>query len=282
MIIDGRAIAQKIEQRIQSIVHKLHVRKPALAFIRVGEHPASHSYIRMKKKKCAEVGIVSIDREFPEEISQEKLLEEIEALNQNPLVDGILIQLPLPHQIQTHVVLSAIDPTKDVDGFHPLNVGKLLIGQSDGFFPCTPYGIVLLLSHSGIDPSGKHVVILGRSNIVGKPLAALLMQKQEGRNATVTVAHSQTRNLNALCRSADILVAAMGVPQFVTEEMVQKSAVVIDVGINRVDGKIVGDVDFDRVASKCSAITPVPGGIGPMTIATLLSNTLLSFQRRAI
>lgn len=280
MIIDGRAVAQKIEEHLKGAIAKIHGRKPSLAFIRVGEHPASHSYIRMKKKKCAEVGILSVDREFSDEISQDALLREIEALNQNPLVDGILIQLPLPSHINSHEILSAVDPTKDVDGFHPLNVGKLLIGQSDGFFPCTPYGIVVLLSHAGIDPAGKHVVILGRSNIVGKPLAALMMQKQEGRNATVTVAHSQTLNLKALCRTADILIAAMGVPHFVTEDMVRPGTIVIDVGINRIDGAIVGDVDYANVAPKCSAITPVPGGVGPMTIAMLLSNTLLSFQRR--
>lgn len=280
MIIDGRAIAEKIEEQLKRAVAKIKGRKPSLGFVRVGDHPPSLSYIRRKKKKCAEIGILSFDIELPQTTSQERILEEINSLNHNEALDGILVQLPLPPQINPQAILSFIDPTKDVDGFHPLNIGKLLIGELDGFFPCTPYGIVILLSHAGIDPSGKHVVILGRSNIVGKPLAALLMQKKEGGNATVTVAHSHTRNLKVLCQTADILVAAMGSPHFVTEDMITKGSVVIDVGINQVNGKIVGDVDFANVAPKCTAITPVPGGIGPMTIAMLLSNTLLSFQRR--
>lgn len=280
MIIDGQAIAEKIEEQLKRAIAKIKGRKPSLGFVRVGDHSSSLAYIRRKKKKCAEIGILSIDRELPGNISQETLLEEIIALNQTESLDGILIQLPLPSHIHPHVILSSIDPAKDVDGFHPINMGKLLIGELDGFFPCTPYGIVVLLSHAGIDPSGKHVVILGRSNIVGKPLAALLMQKKEGANATVTIAHSQTHNLKTLCQTADILVAAMGAPHFVTEDMVTPNTVVIDVGITKVDGRIVGDVDFANVAPKCRAITPVPGGIGPMTIAMLLSNTLLSFQRR--
>ncbi len=280
MIIDGRAIAQKIQQDLKMVTQKIAGRKPSLAFVRVGEHPPSISYIQSKKKKSTEVGILSLDRELPENTSQERLLEEIHLLNQNELVDGILVQLPLPSHINPDAIVSFIDPSKDVDGFHPLNIGKLLIGETDGFFPCTPYGIVTLLSHAKINPSGKHVVILGRSNIVGKPLAALLMQKREGANATVTIAHRQTTQLKELCQTADILVAAMGSPHFVTQEMVTPNTVVIDVGINRIGNKIVGDVDFENVAPKCAAITPVPGGVGPMTIAMLLSNTLLSFQRR--
>jgi methylenetetrahydrofolate dehydrogenase (NADP+) / methenyltetrahydrofolate cyclohydrolase len=280
MILDGRAVAQKIEEQLKSDIAKTEGRKPGLVFIRVGDDPASLSYVRSKSKKCAEIGIFSADRAFSANISLERLLEEINLLNHNESIDGILVQLPLPSHINPYKVFSFIDPTKDVDGFHPLNVGKLFIGESDGFFPCTPYGIVTLLLHANIDPSGKQVVILGRSNIVGKPLAALLVQKRAGANATVTIAHSQSRNLKTICQTADILVVAMGSPHFVTEELVKPNAVVIDVGINRRDGKIVGDVDFIRVAPKCVAITPVPGGVGPMTIAMLLSNTFLSFQRR--
>jgi len=279
MILDGKAIAKKIEEQVCSATSHLQGRKPSLAFIRVGEDPASLTYIKMKKKKCAEVGITSYDVELSKEVSEEVLLREIDHLNTDPEIDGILVQLPLPPHINSHHILSAITPEKDVDGFHPINMGKLLLGETGGFFPCTPYGILVLLKHANIDPAGKHVVILGRSNIVGKPLAALLCQKQEGANATVTLAHSRTENLKTLCQSADILIAAMGNPHFVKADMVKEGAIVIDVGINRVDGKLIGDVDFDAVAPKCSLITPVPGGVGPMTIALLLSNTLLSYQR---
>lgn len=281
MIIDGKAIARKIEQKLKGAIANLQERRPGLAFVLVGTHPASVAYIRMKKKKCSEVGIISIDKELPEMTSEEELLRVIASLNEDPNVDGILVQLPLPLHIRTTHILESIDPNKDVDGFHPMNVGKLLLGEKSGFFPCTPYGITILLSHSEIKTEGKHVVILGRSNIVGKPLAALLMQKEEGANATVTVAHSATENLHAICASADILIAAMGKPRFVKANMVKRGAVVIDVGINRVEEGLVGDVDFASVAPLCRAISPVPGGVGPMTIAMLLSNTLLSYQRRA-
>jgi len=281
VIIDGKKIASEIEKTLKSAIDKIHGRKPALAFILVGEDPASMAYIRMKKKKCKEVGIVSIDRELPDSISEEELLSIITEFNQDPEVDGILTQLPLPLHIRTEKILEAIDPKKDVDGFHPINMGKLLLGETKGFFPCTPYGITILLKHAKVETKGKHVVIVGRSNIVGKPLAALLMQKREGANATVTVAHSASQNLQEICKSADILIAAMGNPHFIKADMVKEGAVVIDVGINRKDGKLVGDVDFDFVAPKCAAITPVPGGVGPMTIAMLLSNTLLSYQRSA-
>lgn len=280
MIIDGKAIAEKITSNIKEAIDHLRGRKPTLSFVLVGDNPASLSYIRMKKKKCAEIGITSKDLEFSSNISEEMLLEEIAKLNRDPAIDGILVQLPLPKHICTERIIEAIDPQKDVDGFHPINMGKLLLGEKDGFFPCTPYGVKILLAHSGIDPKGKHVVIVGRSNIVGKPLAAMLMQKQEGANATVTIAHSLTKNLKEICNSADILIAAIGKPHFVTADMVKEKSVVIDVGINRLDGKVVGDVDFEKVAPKCSHITPVPKGIGPMTIAMLLSNTLLSYQRR--
>lgn len=280
MNIDGKQIAKKIEENLQTAIEKIKGRKPALAFVLVGSDPASMTYIKMKKKKCEEIGILSLDLELSENVTEEILLEKIAELNDDPIIDGILVQLPLPKHIHANKILESIDPSKDVDGFHPVNMGKLLLGEKGGFIPCTPYGVFILLSHANIDPAGKHVVILGRSNIVGKPLAALLMQKEKGANATVTIAHSQTKNLEELCASADILIAAIGNPQFVKANMVKEGAIVIDVGINRVDGKLVGDVDFEAVAPKCSQITPVPRGVGPMTIAMLLSNTLLSYQRR--
>ena len=284
-LIDGISIAQQIRDRIAGAIAHLAHRKPGLAFILVGSNPASESYIRMKKKACGEVGILSFDCELPAAVSEEQLLKEINRLSKDPRVDGILVQLPLPAHINTMHILAAVDPHKDVDGFHPLNMGKTLLGEDDGFLPCTPHGIQVLLTESQIPLLGKHVVIVGRSNIVGKPLAAILMQKAPHCNATVTVAHSLSENLPALCRSADILIAAMGKPRFIKKEMVREGAVVVDVGINRIAGpqgkaQIVGDVDFDEVASRCSRITPVPGGVGPMTIALLLSNTLLSYQRR--
>lgn len=283
MIIDGQQIAKEIEANLQLAISRLTHRPPGLGFILVGDNPASRSYIKMKKGKCAEVGIVSFDRELPGQITEDVLLKEIEALNQNPDVDGILVQLPLPKHLNTSSILMAIDPNKDVDGFHPINVGKMLLGEHGGFLPCTPLGIHVLLMRAQIPLLGKHVVIVGRSNIVGKPLAALLMQKEPHCNATVTVAHSLTENLAEICRTADVLVAAIGKPRFIKKEMVKKGACVIDVGINREAGnlkKIVGDVDFEQVAPIASAITPVPKGVGPMTIAMLLSNTLLSYQRR--
>ncbi len=284
-LIDGNKIAKEIQDKISEAISHLTHRKLGLAFVLVGNDPASHTYIRMKKQRCFDVGITSFDCELPSTITENELLREIDKLNINPAVDGILIQLPLPPHINALNIQSAVDPTKDVDGFHPLNVGKMLIGNNDGFLPCTPHGIQVLLTHAQIPVFGKHVVIVGRSNIVGKPLAAILMQKAPHCNATVTVAHSQTKNLKEICLSADILVAAMGVPQYIKSDMIQEGAVVIDVGINRIKGpdgkqKIVGDVDFETVLPKCSQITPVPGGVGPMTIALLLSNTLLSYQRR--
>ena len=285
MIIDGIAIAKSIEDRITHAIRHLKSRPPGLAFILVGEHPASRAYVRMKKKKCAEVGILSIDRELPATVSQEQLLHEIDTLNRDDAIDGILIQLPLPSHLSTSQVLRAVDPAKDVDGFHPINMGKLLLGELDGFLSCTPKGVHVLLTHSQIPLLGKHVVIVGRSNIVGKPLAGILMQKAPHCNATVTIAHSMTERLSEVCRSADILIASIGQPRFIKADMVKKGAVVIDVGINRIIGpnkepRLVGDVDFEQVAPLCSHITPVPGGVGPMTIAMLLSNTLLSYQRQ--
>jgi len=283
-LINGNKVAKQIQEKIGQAISSLAHRKPGLAFVLVGSNPASQTYIRMKKKRCEEVGIVSFDYEFPETISEAELLHHIALLNAHSAIDGILIQLPLPPHINTLHILRAVDPAKDVDGFHPLNVGKMLLGESSGFLPCTPLGIQVLLTHAQIPLFGKHVVIVGRSNIVGKPLAAMLMQKAPNCNATVTVAHSQTEHLPEICRSADILVAAIGAPQFIKAEHVRDGATVVDVGINRIclpDGRkqIVGDVDFGGVAKKCSSITPVPGGVGPMTIAMLLSNTLLSYQR---
>ncbi len=284
-VVNGVAIAKTIEHGIARAVGSLKARPPGLAFILVGDRAASRSYVRMKKKKCQEVGILSVDRELTENTTEERLLEEIDQLNRDPEIDGILVQLPLPPHISTPRIMQAIAPDKDVDGFHPINMGKLLLGETDGFVSCTPKGILVLLTAMQIPLLGKHVVIIGRSNIVGKPLAALLMQKAPHCNATVTVVHSLTERLEELCLSADILIAAMGVARFVKAYMVREGATVIDVGINRIvgpDGKplIVGDVDFDAVAPKCAHITPVPGGIGPMTIALLLHNTLLSYQRR--
>lgn len=284
IVIDGTAIAEKIQANLAHTIREISGRPPGLAFVLVGDNAASRTYIRMKKKNCSKIGIVSIDKEFSASISEAQLLEEIAQLNRDPTVDGILVQLPLPSHILPQKIMEAVDPRKDVDGFHPLNIGKMFLGETDGFLPCTPQGIIVLLSESQIPVSGKHVVIVGRSNIVGKPLAALLMQKAPSCNATVTVAHSLTKNLKEICLSADILVAAIGSPRFITKEMVKEGAVVVDVGVNRVVDKsgssLVGDVDFDQVAPRSSYITPVPGGVGPMTIAMLLSNTLLAYKKR--
>lgn len=279
-LIDGKKVAQEIQTDIAYKISQLKGRKPGLAVILVGENPASQSYVRSKKKACASTGMVSIGIELPSSISQSDLIKEIEKLNRDPNVDGILVQLPLPPHIDEQAITAAIDPNKDVDGFHPVNVGKMLLGDESGFLPCTPHGIKILLQRSQIPIEGKHVVIVGRSNIVGKPLAAILMQKKPHCNATVTVVHSQSENLKELTRSADILVAAIGRPFFISKEMVKPHSTVIDVGINRLhDGRLVGDVDFQNVSEVVDHITPVPGGIGPMTIAMLLQNTLLSFLK---
>lgn len=279
-LIDGKKCAEKIEADLKKRIATF-LRPPGLAFILVGDDPASETYIRMKKKKCEQLGILSKDKTFPKTVTEQELLSHVNQLNRDLSVDGILIQLPLPKHLSTPKILEAIHPSKDVDGFHPINVGKMLLGETDGFLPCTPLGVQKLLIDSHISVEGKHVVILGRSNIVGKPLAAILMQKAPHCNATVTLAHSHTQNLPQITQSADILVAAIGKAHFVTASMVKKGAVVIDVGINRLGDKIVGDVDFDNVAPLTSSITPVPGGVGPMTIAMLMANTVLSFERRA-
>lgn len=278
ILIDGKKQATAVLDEIQQRLSLLPGRRPGLAFILVGHNPASESYVRAKRKACTKVGILSTLIELPANVSQTELLGTIAALNEDPTIDGILIQLPLPRPLSERAVMLAIDPTKDVDGFHPLNMGKLLLGEEGGFIPCTPLGIKTLLGAYQISVSSKRVVIVGRSNIVGKPLAALLVQKREDCNATVTIAHSQSAHLPEITKSADILIAAIGKPRFIRKEMVKPGSVVIDVGINRLDnGKIVGDVDFDAVAPLTSHITPVPGGVGPMTIAMLLQNTFFSY-----
>ncbi len=276
-MIDGKQIASQIIQEIKVAVEPICGRKPGLAFILVGDNPASESYIRMKDKACSTTQMKSTLIRLPAGTSEAELLSKIDLLNQDTTIDGILVQLPLPSHINESTITQAITPRKDVDGFHPINLGKLLQGDEAAVIPCTPHGIKVLLEKSNIDVSGKHVVIVGRSNIVGKPLAALLMQKKPGCNATVTLCHSRTKNLAEITRTADILIAAIGQPHFIKKEMVKPGATVIDVGINRVDGKIVGDVDFETVAPIASHITPVPGGVGPMTIAMLMQNTLQSY-----
>lgn len=287
MIIDGKAIAQELQEETRAKVTGFADRKPTLAVILVGDDPASKVYVGMKAKQCHKIGMHSIDLHLDAHISEEELLKEVERLNNDPEIDGILVQLPLPKHISVDRVIETISPEKDVDGFHPVNVGKMLIGNNTGFLPCTPHGIKVLLDRCDIEIEGKHVVIVGRSNIVGKPTAAILMQRAPRCNATVTVVHSYTHNLKDICRSADILIGAIGKPLFITEDMVKDGAVVIDVGINRVDDpnskrgyRIVGDVDFETIKDRCSHITPVPGGVGPMTIAMLLHNTVLSYERR--
>jgi methylenetetrahydrofolate dehydrogenase (NADP+)/methenyltetrahydrofolate cyclohydrolase len=279
MIINGTKIAQEIEGEIWEAISKLEGRPPSLAFIRVGEDPASIAYINQKKRKCQEVGIHSIDHVLPKSTSQDTLMELVALLNKDEAVDGILIQLPLPKQLNPQLILTAIDPNKDIDGFHPVNMGKLLSGEISGFFSCTPFGIATLLERLGIEIGGQHVVIVGRSNIVGKPLAALLVQKRQGANATVTIAHSATPNLHKLTKQADILVAAIGKANYIRGDMVKPGATVIDVGINQDNGKLIGDVCFDEVKEVAANLTPVPGGVGPMTIAMLLFNTLEAYKR---
>lgn len=284
MLLDGKGAAREILEGIKQKSALYPQRKPCLAVVLVGEHPASQIYVQRKIQACQEVGIVSRRIDLPKTATKEEVLERVEQLNQDPTVDGILVQLPLPPQIPPQLINYAINPEKDVDGFHPENMGKLLLGETDGFIPCTPLGVVTLLEMNHVSLAGKSGVILGRSNIVGKSLAALLMQNSPWGNATVTVAHSQTKNIPQICREADFLIAAMGQPQFVKEDMVKEGAIVVDVGINRIQdpsdphkSKIVGDVDFKNVSQKAAWITPVPHGIGPMTIAMLMSNTLKSF-----
>jgi methylenetetrahydrofolate dehydrogenase (NADP+)/methenyltetrahydrofolate cyclohydrolase len=275
-IIDGKKISSDIQIEIKKDVDQLKQKGiiPGLAVILVGLNPASKVYVSMKQKACSSLGIYSEEHKLEENTSQETLIKLINKLNADPKINGILVQLPLPKQIDTNVVLETIIPEKDVDGFHPYNVGKLVAGTPT-FVACTPYGVIKLLEYSKVDMAGKEAVIIGRSNIVGKPVAMLLMQE----NATVTICHSKTKDLPAVCRRADILIAAIGKPKMVTKEYIKKGAVVIDVGVNRLpDGTLCGDVDFDNVKDLTSMITPVPGGVGPMTITMLMFNTLKSVK----
>jgi methylenetetrahydrofolate dehydrogenase (NADP+)/methenyltetrahydrofolate cyclohydrolase len=282
-ILDGKALAKEVWAEVAAGVAKMgekHRVTPGLAVVLVGDDPASGIYVRNKRRACADVGLLNETFELPSSTSESDLLGLIEKLNRDDRFHGILVQLPLPEQINEQTVIQAISPAKDVDGIHPFNLGKLAQGRPD-FVPGTPAAIQQLLLRNGYDPAGRNVVICGRSEIVGKPLAILLMQRQAGANATVTVCHTKTRDLSDLTRRADILVAAMGRPNAITADMVREGAVVIDVGINRVEDstrkrgyRLVGDVDFEAVSAKAEAITPVPGGVGPMTIAMLLVNTL--------
>jgi methylenetetrahydrofolate dehydrogenase (NADP+)/methenyltetrahydrofolate cyclohydrolase len=276
-IIDGKKIAAEIRGRIKEETGRLAAQgcQPGLAAVLVGDNPASVIYVRNKRKACEEAGIYSEEHTLPEATKQEDLLKLILRLNNDPKIHGILIQLPLPKQIDTEQVLYAVNPKKDVDGLHPNNVGHLTMG-SPVFVPCTPAGVMAMLDYHKLPIEGRRAVIVGRSNLVGRPVSLLLMH----RNATITVCHSRTRDIASVCREGDILVAAIGKPRFVTAEMVKPGAVVIDVGINRLpDGKLVGDVDYEPVSKKADWITPVPGGVGPMTIAMLLKNTLESAKR---
>jgi methylenetetrahydrofolate dehydrogenase (NADP+)/methenyltetrahydrofolate cyclohydrolase len=275
-IVDGRALAAQIQREVAQRVAELNRGgvQPGLAFVRVGEDAASKVYVGRKEKTCAELGIFSQTHILPETATESELLALLNKLNGDPRLHGILVQAPLPTQIRASVVYSTILPQKDVDGFHPVNVGKLLLGDPTGFRPCTPAGICELLGRANVKTAGAEVVILGRGNLVGKPLAVMLCQKDKHANATVTICHSATRDLPAHCRRADILIAAMGVAEFVKADMVKPGATVIDVGVNRVGGKLVGDVDFARVQPIAGKITPNPGGVGPMTVALLMQNTV--------
>jgi len=290
-IISGKVIADSIRtetaQRVASLKEK-HGLTPGLATVLVGEDPASQSYVGMKNKAAHEMGIHSRQITLEAEIAETELLGIVDGLNADPEIHGILVQLPLPKHIQESKILLAIDPAKDVDGFHPINVGRLSTGEMDVLAPCTPAGVVQMLMRSGNDPSGKHVVVVGRSNIVGRPMASLLLRKAKGGNATVTVAHSRTPDLGAVTRLADILIVAIGWAELIKADMVRPGAVVVDVGVNRVDDatrergyRLVGDVAFDEVKEVAGAITPVPGGVGPMTITMLMSNTVDAAVRQA-
>ena len=285
-IIDGKEVAKSIRQGLKPRIAKLKENEivPGLAAVLVGDNPASQTYVNSKAKACDRLGMYSEVIRKPASLSQNELIEIVEGLNANPKIHGILVQSPLPEQIDEPEVTVHLSPEKDVDGFHPFNVGLMLIGRGR-LLPCTPHGILKLLEYYDISTQGKEAVVVGRSNIVGKPVAALLMQKGKMANATVTIAHSRTSNLSEVCSRADILIAAIGRANFITEDMVKEGAVVIDVGINRIDDpstekgyRLVGDVDFEAVKEKASYITPVPGGVGPMTIAMLLSNTVTAAE----
>jgi methylenetetrahydrofolate dehydrogenase (NADP+)/methenyltetrahydrofolate cyclohydrolase len=287
-LIDGRSIARQLLEELTPRIAALQARgtPPGLAFVRVGEDPASKVYVGRKEKTCGELGIYSETKVLPEKTSQTELLSLIGQLNANPRLHGILIQAPLPRHIKAEAVYASVLPEKDVDGFNPVNMGKLMLGDTSGFVPCTPAGIQELLVRSQVPIAGAEIVILGRGNIVGKPLAALLVQKERRANATVTLCHSATRDIAAHCRRADILVGAIGVAEFVKAQMVKPGAVVIDVGVNRVNdpsaksgSRLVGDVDFNSVQPIAGKITPNPGGVGPMTIAMLMHNTVLAAEK---
>lgn len=286
-IISGPEVSEEIYGELRQRIEKLKSQGtvPGLAVVLVGDDPASQVYVRNKGRKCEELGMRSETIILPKETTEKELLDRIDALNKDPAIHGFLVQLPLPKHIDEDKVIEAIDPSKDVDGFHPENVGRMLIGKP-GFLPATPAGVQQMLARSGIETAGKHVVVVGRSNIVGKPMAALLVQR--GADATVTVVHSRTRDLASITRQADILIVAIGKPRFVTADMVKDGAVVIDVGTNRIEdpthpkgSRLVGDVDFDNVKDKVSAITPVPGGVGPMTICMLMANAVKAAENAA-
>ncbi len=281
-IIDGKKIANEVKKEIADKVRAMmenDVRVPHLAAVIVGDDGASKTYIGSIERSCAEVGFVSSIYQYPADITEQALLEAIDFLNRDDEVDGYIIQLPLPKHISTEKVIAHVDPKKDVDCFHPINYGKLLLGEAD-FLPATPYGTIELMKRAGINPAGKHCVVLGRSNIVGKPLAMLLAEKSPQGNATVTICHSHTKNLKEVCASADILLVAIGQPEMITADYIKPGATVIDIGIHRLPNnsdkgyRICGDVNYDEVSPKCEAITPVPGGVGPMTMTCLMLNTL--------
>lgn len=276
-LIDGKVISAAVKERVKNEVAQLNEKgiTVGLAVIIVGEDPASKIYVANKKKACEALGIVSEEYALPESTTEKELLGLIDTLNAKKSINGILCQLPLPRHLDEKRIINAISPEKDVDAFHPVNVGRIMIGDYD-FVPCTPAGIMEMLAYENIETEGKRCVVIGRSNIVGKPMAMLLLHK----NGTVTICHSKTRNLKEICLGADILVAAVGKAKFVTADMVKEGAVVIDVGMNRENGKLCGDVDFEAVKDKASAITPVPGGVGPMTIAMLMQNTLTAAKRQ--
>jgi methylenetetrahydrofolate dehydrogenase (NADP+)/methenyltetrahydrofolate cyclohydrolase len=287
-IIDGKKIAAEIREELKKEVEQLKTRGvvPGLGVVLVGDDPASRSYVTAKEKACADIGLYSDDNRLPAETTQKELMGLVDKLNNDPKIHGILVQLPLPEPLDEAEVLLRINPEKDVDGFHPVNVGKMVVGE-EAFLPCTPHGVLQLLARSGVEISGAHVVIVGRSNIVGKPLANMLIQKKENANATVTVCHTRTKDIASYTKQADILIAAAGMPKVVTADMVRDGVVVIDVGVNRVEDatrergyRLVGDVDFEAVKEKASMITPVPGGVGPMTITMLLHNTIESAKRK--
>lgn len=288
-LLDGSLVAAHYKEKIKEEVNNLisqGAKKPHLAAILVGNNPASEAYVGAKVRTCEEIGFASTLLRLDAQIEEASLLKEIAALNENKDVDGILVQLPLPKHISEEAIINAIDPSKDVDGFHPVSIGKLVLGQ-ETFLPATPYGILLMLSYYGIELSGKHCVVIGRSNIVGTPMSILLSRNNVYGNATVTLTHSKTKDLKAHCLQADVIIAAIGIPFFLKADMVKEGAIVIDVGINRIEdaskksgSRLVGDVDFETVAPKCSYITPVPKGVGPMTICGLMQNTLHAVKNK--